>query len=68
MSAQVSGIAKSAFSFLGVVTSLNNKECNKIYFSANVSTFFIADLVLGIFFCARYKYKSVLEHNRLASL
>ena len=45
--------------FLGVVTSLNNKESNNIYFSANVFTFCIADLVLGNLFCARYKYKSL---------
>ena len=59
MLAQVSGIADSAVSLLGVVTSLNNKESSKIYFSANVSTFCIADLLLGNLFCARYKYKSL---------
>ena len=42
--AKVSGVANSAFFFSGVVTSLNNKESNKIYFSANVSTFHMADL------------------------
>ena len=30
-----------------------------VYFSANVSTFHIADLVLGNLFCGRYKYKSL---------
>ena len=33
-----------------MVTSLNNKEPKKIYFSANVSTFHIAYLVLGNIF------------------
>ena len=57
--AQVSGIANSAVSFLGMVTSLNNMESNKIHFSANMSTFHIADLVLGNLFFATYKYKSL---------
>ena len=57
--AQVSGIANSAVSFLGVVISLNNKESNKIYFPANISNFCIADLVLGNLFFARYKFKSL---------
>ena len=47
------------FSFLVVARSLSNMESNNIYFSANVSTFHIADLVLGNLFCARYKYKSL---------
>ena len=41
------------------VNSLNNKESSKIYFSASVSTFHIAVLVLGNLFHARYKYKSL---------
>ena len=49
LSAQVSGIANSIVSFLGVVTSLNNKEFSKIYFSASISTFHIAVLMLGNF-------------------
>ena len=56
---QVSGIAHSAVSFSSVVTSLNNKGCNKIYFSANISTFHNFDLVLDNLFCARFKYKSL---------
>ena len=47
------------FPFLGVVTSLNNDESSSMYFSANVSTFHIAVLVLGNLFWARYKYKSL---------
>ena len=30
-----------------------------MYFSANVSIFYNADLVLGNLFCTRYKYKSL---------
>ena len=61
LSAHVSGIANSAVSFLGVVTSLNNNESSSIYFSANVSTLHIAVLVLGNLFWARYKYKSSIN-------
>ena len=56
--AHVSGIANNAVSLLGMVTILNNKECNKIYFSDNISTFCIADLVFGNLFCSKYKYMS----------
>ena len=59
LSAQVSGFANSAVSLLGVVTSLYNKESKKLYFSANVSIFCIADLVLDNLFCVRCKYKSL---------
>ena len=59
LSAQVSGIANSAVSFSDVVTSLNNKESSKIYFSRGVSTFCTAVIVLGNLFCARYNYKSL---------
>ena len=55
LSAHVSGIGNNFVSFLGVITSVNNKESNNMYFYANVSTFTIADVV----FCARYKYKSL---------
>ena len=48
--AKVSGIANSTVSFLGVVTSLNNNESSKIYFSASISTFCIAVLGLGNLF------------------
>ena len=59
MLAHVSGIANNAVSFLGDVTSLNNKKSNNVYIFANVSTFWIADLVSGNLFCARYKYNSL---------
>ena len=55
----VSGIANSLVCFSGLVASLNNKEPNNIYFTANISTFHIADLLLGNLFCVRYKYKSL---------
>ena len=50
LSTHISGIANSAISFSGVVTSLNNKESNRTKFSANVSTFFMVDLLLGNLF------------------
>ena len=57
--AHVSGIANSAVAFSGVITSLNNKNSNRIYFLPNVSIFHIANLVIGNLFCASYKYKSL---------
>ena len=39
LSTYILGIANSAVSFSGVVTSLNNNESNRTKFSANVSTF-----------------------------
>ena len=45
----ISGIASTAASLLGVVTNLNTKESSKTKLSANVSTFFIADLLAGQF-------------------
>ena len=47
---QVSGIANTAASLSGVVTNLNIRESSKTKLSASVSTFFIADLLLGNFF------------------
>ena len=47
LSAQISGTAITAVSFSGVGVILNNNESNKMYHSANVSTFLIAALELG---------------------
>ena len=49
LSAQVSGTARTAISFSGVI--LNNRESNRLYLSANVSTFLIAALEVGNLFC-----------------
>ena len=46
----VSGIANTVVSLSEVDIILNNNESNKIYFSANASTFLIATLELGILF------------------
>ena len=45
LSAHVSGTARTADSFSGVI--LNNRESNRIYLSANISTFLIAALEVG---------------------
>ena len=45
-----SGIAKSAVSLPGIVVNLNNKESNNIYFSASISTLFIAAFLHGNLF------------------
>ena len=42
LSAHISGIAKSMVSLPGIVVNLNNNESNIIYFSASISTLFIA--------------------------
>ena len=55
----ISGIASTAASLSGVVTNLNIKESSKTKLSANVSTFFIADLLLGNLFWDKNKYKSL---------
>ena len=57
--AHTSSIAHSAISFSGIVTILNNKESNNIFFSVNISTFQITVFVLGNIFCAWYRYKSL---------
>ena len=57
LSADVSGIARTAVSFSDDIQ--NNNESNKTYFSANVSNFLIADFEGGSLFCDRYKYKSL---------
>ena len=58
LSAHISGMANNAISFSGVVTNLNNESSN-IYFSASVSTWWIAFFVLGNLSWAKYKYKSL---------
>ena len=46
--AYVSGTARTAVSFSGVI--LNNREFNRMYLSANLSTFLIAVLGWVIYF------------------
>ena len=53
LSVHTSGTARTAVSFSGVI--LNNSESNKMYHSANVSTFLIVSLEVGSLFCAKYK-------------
>ena len=53
LSAHVSGTASTAVSFSGVI--LNNSESNRMYCSANVSTFLITALEVGSLFCAKYQ-------------
>ena len=45
LSAHVSGTVRTADSFSGVI--LNNREPNRMYLSANASTFLIAVLEVG---------------------
>ena len=52
-------MANTAVSLSGVNTILNNNKSNSIYFSANASIFFIADLLLGNLFWDKYKYLSL---------
>ena len=49
----VSGTAQTAVFFSGVIFS--NRESNKMYLSANVSTFLIAALEVGNLFCDKYR-------------
>ena len=44
---------KTAVSFLGVI--LNKSESNRMYHSANISTFLIAALEVGNLFCTKYR-------------
>ena len=53
LSVQVSGTARNAVSFSGVI--LNNRKSNRMYPSANISTFLIAVLEVGNLFCGMYK-------------
>ena len=57
LTAHTSGTARTAVSFSGII--LNNGESNKLYHSANASTFLIAALELGNLFCAKYRYMSL---------
>ena len=50
LSMYISGIANYATSLSGIVTNLNIKESNRTKLSANVSTFFMEDLLLGNLF------------------
>ena len=50
--AHISGTARTAVSFSGVI--LNNSESNRIYLYAKVSTFLIAALEVGNLFCTKY--------------
>ena len=52
-SVQLSGTARTADSLSGVI--LNNRESNRIYLSANISTFLIAALEVGNLFCDKYR-------------
>ena len=57
--AYISGIANSAVSLSGVVTNLNSNEPIRMKFSANVSTFFIEDLLLCNLFWDKNRYRSL---------
>ena len=57
LSAQVCGTARTAISFSGVI--LNNRESNRMYLSANISTFLIVALEMGNLFCDKYRYMSL---------
>ena len=50
LSAHNSGTANSTVSLSGVVTNLNNNECNKMNLSGSVSTLHMALLLLGNLF------------------
>ena len=53
LSVHVSRTARTAVSFSGVI--LNNREANRMYLSANDSTFLIAVLEVDNLFCDKYK-------------
>ena len=53
LSVHISGIARSAVSFSDEI--LNNSESNRMYLSANDSTFVIFALEVGNLFCAKYR-------------
>ena len=59
LSTHISGIYNSAVSLSGVVTNLNSNVSNRTKFSANVSTFFMEDLLLGNLFWDRNRYRSL---------
>ena len=53
LSMHVSETARTVVSFSGVI--LNNSESNRMYLSANISTFLIAALEVGNLFCDKYR-------------
>ena len=53
LSTHISGTVRTAVSFSGTI--LNKSESNRIYHSANISTFLIAALEVGNLFCAKYR-------------
>ena len=53
LSVHVSRTARTAVSFSGVL--LNNSESNRMYLSANDSTFLIATLEVVNLFCDKYR-------------
>ena len=57
LSAHISGIARTAASFSGVI--INNRKSNRMYGSASVSVFLIAPLEEGNLFCDKYKNTSL---------
>ena len=57
LSTQVSGTARTAVSFSGVI--LYNRESNRMYFSASASILLIATLEKDSLFCDRYQYISL---------
>ena len=57
LSAHISGIARTAASFSGVI--LNNREPCRIYHLVIASTFLIATLEDGNLFCDKYMYMSL---------
>ena len=57
LSTHVSGTARTAASFSGVI--LNNMKSSRMYLSASVSTLLITTLEEGSSFCDKYKYMSL---------
>ena len=53
LSACISQTARTAVSFYGVI--LNNSESNRMYLSANISTFPTAAFKVGNLFCDKYR-------------
>ena len=53
LSVQVSGIARTAVFFSRVI--LNNRECSRMYLSADVSTYLITALEVSNLFCDKYR-------------
>ena len=53
LTVHISGTTRTAISFSGVI--FNNSEFNRMYLSANFSTFLIAALEVGILFCDKYR-------------